>query len=74
MSMVQRIGEKLVKGAKEEIQKEPIKILDTDRLIEWAEIVIPIGLLLVGILRGLKKPPEPTTIVINNYISGGTVK
>lgn len=74
MSMVQRIGEKFVKGAKAEIRKEPIQILDTERLIQWAEIVIPIGLLALGLLKGLKKAPEPLTIVNNIYISGGTVK
>lgn len=68
MSMVQRIGEKFVKGAKAEIRKEPIQILDTERLIQWAEIVIPIGLLALGLLRGLKKAPEPLTIVNNIYI------
>lgn len=74
MSMVQRIGEKFVKGAKAEIRKEPIQILDTERLIQWAEIVIPIGLLALGLLRGLKKAPEPLTIVNNIYIQGGTAK
>ena len=74
MSMVQRIGEKFVKGAKAEIRKEPIQILDTERLIQWAEIVIPISLLALGLLRGLKKAPEPLTIVNNIYIQGGTVK
>lgn len=72
--MFQRIGQKLVKGAKAEIEKEPIRILDTERLIEWAELLIPIGILAVSLLRGLRKPPEPTTIVINNYISGGTAQ
>ena len=74
MSMVQKLGGKLVKGAKEEIQKEPIQLLDTERLIQWAEIVIPIGLLALGLIRGLRKPPEPLTIVNNIYIQGGTVK
>ncbi len=74
MSMIQRIGEKFVKGEKAEIQKEPIHILDTEKLIEWAEIVIPIGILALSLFRGLRKAPEPTTIVINNYISGGTAK
>lgn len=74
MSMVQRLGGKLVKGAKEEIQKEPIHLLDTERLIEWAEVILPIGILALSLIRGLRKSPEPTTIVINNYITGGTVK
>lgn len=72
--MFQRIGQKLVKGAKAEIEKEPIHILDTERLIEWAELMIPIGILALSLIRGLRKTPEPTTIVINNYIQGGTVK
>ena len=72
--MFQRIGQKLIKGAKAEIEKEPIKILDTDKLIEWAEVIIPIGILALSLIRGMRKPPEPTTIVINNYIQGGTVK
>lgn len=74
MSMVQKLGGKLVKGAKEEIQKEPIQLLDTERLIQWAEIVIPIGLLALGLIRSLRKAPEPLTIVNNIYIQGGTVK
>ncbi len=74
MSMIQRIGEKFVKGAKAEIRKEPIQILNTERLIEWAEVVIPIGILALSLIRGLRKSPEPTTIVINNYITGGTAK
>lgn len=72
--MFQRIGQKLIKGAKAEIEKEPIKLLDTEKLIEWAEVIIPIGLLALSLIRGLRKAPEPTTIVINNYISGGTAK
>lgn len=72
--MFQRIGQKLVKGAKAEIEKEPIQLLDTDKLIEWAEVIIPIGILALSLIRGLRKAPEPTTIVINNYIQGGTVK
>lgn len=72
MSMVQKLGGKLARGAKEEIRKEPIKLLDTERLIQWAEIALPIGVLLISLLKGMKKSPEPTTIVINNYISGGT--
>ena len=72
--MFQRIGQKLIKGAKAEIEKEPIKILDTDKLIEWAEVIIPIGILALSLIRGMRKAPEPTTIVINNYIQGGTVK
>ena len=72
--MFERIGKKLVQGAKAEIKEEPIRILDTERLIEWAEIVIPIGLLALSLIRGLRKAPEPTPIVINNYISGGTVQ
>ena len=72
--MFQRIGEKLIRGAKAEIEKEPIRILDTERLIEWAEIMIPIGILALSLIRGLRKAPEPMTIVINNYTQGGTVK
>ena len=72
--MFERIGKKFVQGAKAEIKEEPIHILDTEKLIEWAEIVIPIGLLALGLIRGLRRAPEPTTIVINNYISGGTVQ
>lgn len=72
--MFRRIGQNLVKGAKAEIEKEPIHILDTERLIEWAELMIPIGILALSLIRGLRKAPEPTTIVINNYIQGGTAK
>jgi hypothetical protein len=69
--MFERFGRNLVKGAKAEIEKEPIHILDTERLIEWAEIAIPVVVLLLGLFRSAKKPQEPTTIVINNYIQGG---
>lgn len=72
--MFRRIGQNLVKGAKAEIEKEPIHILDTERLIEWAELMIPIGILALSLICGLRKAPEPTTIVINNYIQGGTAK
>ena len=72
--MFEKIGKKLVQGAKAEIKEEPIHILDTEKLIEWAEIVIPVGLLVLGLIRGLRRAPEPTTIVINNYIQGGTVQ
>jgi hypothetical protein len=72
--MFERIGKKFIQGAKAEIQEEPIHILDTEKLIEWAEIVIPIGLLALSLIRGLRRAPEPTTIVINNYIQGGTVQ
>lgn len=75
MSMVQKLGGKLVKGAKEEIQKEPIHLLDTERLIEWAEVILPIGILALSLIHGLRKSSaETTTIVINNYITGGTAK
>lgn len=69
--MFQRIGKKLIQGAKAEIKEKPIHILDTERLIEWAEIAIPVVVLLLGLFRSAKKPQEPTTIVINNYIQGG---
>lgn len=72
--MFQRIGEKLIKGAKAEIEKEPIRILDTERLIEWAEVMIPIGILALSLLRGLRKAPEPVTIVNNIYVTGGLAK
>lgn len=69
--MFQRIGKKLIQGAKAEIQEKPIHILDTERLIDWAEMAIPVVVLLLGLFRSAKKPQEPTTIVINNYIQGG---
>ena len=72
--MLERFGKKLVQGAKAEIQEKPIHILDTERLIEWAEVMIPVALLALSLIRGLRKAPEPTTIVINNYIQGGNVK
>lgn len=72
--MFQRIGKKLIQGAKAEIEEKPIHILDTERLIELAEIAIPAVLLLFGLIRGMKKEPEQTTIVINNYIQGGTAE
>lgn len=72
--MFRRIGQKLIQGAKAEIEEKPIHILDTERLIEWAEIFIPVGILALSLIGGLRKSPEPTTIVINNYIQGGTVQ
>ena len=72
--MFERFGRNLVKGAKAEIEKEPIHILDTERLIEWAEIVIPIGILALSLIRGLRKPSEPVTVINNIYITGGTAK
>lgn len=70
--MFEKIGKKLVQGAKAEIQEKPVSILDTDKFLEWAEVAIGIGLLAIGFLKFLKKPEtpaQPTTIVINNYIS-----
>lgn len=72
--MFRRIGAKLISGAKAEIEKEPIQLLDTEKLIEWAELMIPIGILALSLIRGLRKAPEPTTIVINNYIQGGNAQ
>ena len=72
--MFERFGRNLVKGAKAEIEKEPIHILDTERLIEWAEIVIPIGILALSLIRGLRKPAEQVTVINNIYITGGTAK
>ena len=72
--MFQKIGKKLVQGAKAEIQEKPIHILDTERLIEWAELMIPIVIFGLTLIGGLRKPLEPTTIIINNYIQGGTEK
>lgn len=72
--MLQRIGKKLIQGAKAEIEEKPIRLLDTEKLIEWAEVFIPIGILAFSLIRGLRSNPEPTTIVINNYIQGGNAK
>jgi len=72
--MFRRIGQKLIQGAKAEIEEKPIHILDTERLIEWAEIFIPVGILALSLIGGLRKSPESTTVVINNYIQGGTVQ
>ena len=66
--MFERVGKKLIQGAKAEIQEKPIQILDTDKLIEWGEIVLEVGLVLLGIFCATRKKTEPTTIVINNYI------
>lgn len=68
--MVREWGKKLIQGAKEEIGKEPIQLLNTEKVLEWVEMAIPIGLLTLAILRGLKKPSQPTVIVINNIING----
>lgn len=68
--MVRRWGKKLMEGAKEELSKEPIQILNTDKVLEWAEIAIPLAFLAMAIIRGFRKPTPPTTIVINNYIPG----
>ena len=73
--MFRRIGQNLVRGAKAEIEKEPIHLLDTERLIEWAEVILPIGILALSLIHGLRKSSAgTTTIVINNYITGGTAK
>lgn len=67
--MFEKIGKKLVQGATAEIQEKPISIVDTDKLIEWGEIAIGIGLIVLGIFCGCRRKNEqPTTIVINNYI------
>ena len=69
--MLRGVGKKLVQGAKAEIQENPIHILDTERIIQWAEMAIPMVILVFGLFRSCRKNPEPTTIVINNYIQGG---
>ena len=69
-SMVRRLGQKLIQGAKEEIGKEPIQILNTEKVLEWAEIAIPVLILLTAMTKGFRKSPQPLTIVINNYIPG----
>ena len=68
--MVRRWGKKLVEGAKEELSKEPIQLLNTEKVLEWVEIALPLTFLVMGIFRGFRKPTPPTTIVINNYIPG----
>ena len=69
--MVKRLGQKFLQGAKEEIKKEPIELLDTEKLLEWVEIAIPAVILLFLGLKGFRKPPQPLTVVINNYIPKG---
>ena len=68
--MFKRIGKNLIQGAKAEIEKEPISLVNTEKLKEFAEILIPIGILALSLIRCLKPAAQPTTIVINNYISG----
>lgn len=73
--MFERVGKKLVQGAKAEIAENPVSILDTDKLIEWTEIALGAGLLILGIFfggrRGHSSSQQPSTIIINNYIQGG---
>lgn len=69
--MVKRLAQKFMQGAKEEIKKEPIELLDTEKLLEWVEIAIPAVILLFLGLKGFRKPPQPLTVVINNYIPKG---
>jgi hypothetical protein len=38
-------------------------------------VILPIGILALSLIHGLRKSSaEATTIVINNYITGGTAK
>lgn len=69
--MVKRLAQKFLQGAKEEIRKEPIELLNTEKLLEWMEIAIPAGILIFLGLRGFRKPPQPLTVIINNYIPKG---
>lgn len=68
--MIRKLGQKLVQGAKAEIEKEPIQLVNTEKILQWLEIAIPIGILGLSLIGSLKRNPEPTTIVINNYIQG----
>lgn len=69
--MVKRLGQKFLQGAKEEIKKEPIELLDTEKLLEWVEIALPVAILVLLGFKGFRKPPQPLTVVINNYIPKG---
>ena len=53
-----RIGRNLVKGATAEIDENPPKILDVDRILDIAEIVIGIGLFTAALVLLKKKPPQ----------------
>ena len=66
--MVKKLGQKLLQGAKEEIRKEPIELLNTEKVLEWVEALIPVGILLLGLRYSFRKPQQPLTVVINNYI------
>ena len=66
--MVRKLGQKLLQGAKEEIRKEPIELLNTEKVLEWVEMLIPVGILLLSLRNSFRKPQQPLTVVINNYI------
>lgn len=69
--MVAKIGKKLIQGAKEELQKDPPKLFDTENVSELIEGILTVGLIgmvIFGLSRRSK--PAPVTVIVNNYING----
>ena len=65
--MLKRIGKKLVQGAKAELDENPPKILNTEKIIDAAVTILEFGILCLAILGATREPKEHKTTVINNY-------
>ena len=70
--MFAKIGRKLIQGAKAEIEESPPTILDQDRWMNLLEMGLTLGLLAVTILGSLRSNKQPVTVIVNNYIQGGS--
>lgn len=68
--MVAKIGKKLIQGAKEELQKDPPKLIDTTNMTDLIEGFLTLGLLTVMIFGVTKHPKQPVTVIVNNYVNG----
>lgn len=66
--MFEKIGRKLIRGAKAEMTEKPLIDEETlDRIIEGGLKLLGLGVLLLCVLTGNKESKTATTVV-NNYI------
>jgi len=68
--MFEKIGRKLVKGAKAEIMDSPDGI-NWDAALKVIGAVAEIGLVGLALLFDKRHDSQPTTVIVNNYISKG---
>ena len=68
--MVAKIGRKFIQGAKEELQKDPPVIFNTENVSDLLQTAILFGIVAMTGFALLKGNKKPVTVIVNNYVNG----